>query len=247
MLVTSGKYYLYRHIRKDKNEPFYIGIGTSKNPECKGKTRYERSYSKQRNKIWKDITNKTEWEVEILLESDNYDFILEKEIEFIILYGRIDLGTGILSNLNSGGKGNYNTIASEYKKDRMSKLRKGKVPPNKGVPCSEAVKLQISQTLLGRKASKEQIEKSVRIRKEKAQERGYFMSEEQKKSIGLSNSKLVFQYSLNGDFLGEFASRHVASEETGVNPETIWRWCAKKVTKPCKHTKYIWSYDRKNI
>lgn len=28
MLKNSGKHYLYRHIRLDKNEPFYIGIGT---------------------------------------------------------------------------------------------------------------------------------------------------------------------------------------------------------------------------
>lgn len=26
-----NKYYLYRHIRLDKNEPFYIGIGTKRN------------------------------------------------------------------------------------------------------------------------------------------------------------------------------------------------------------------------
>lgn len=28
MIVEDGKYYLYRHIRNDKNEPFYIGVGT---------------------------------------------------------------------------------------------------------------------------------------------------------------------------------------------------------------------------
>lgn len=28
MIVDNGKYYLYRHIRLDKNEPFYIGIGS---------------------------------------------------------------------------------------------------------------------------------------------------------------------------------------------------------------------------
>lgn len=31
MLVDEGKYYLYRHIRLDKNEPFYIGIGNNLN------------------------------------------------------------------------------------------------------------------------------------------------------------------------------------------------------------------------
>ena len=27
MIEDQGKYYLYRHIRLDTNEPFYIGIG----------------------------------------------------------------------------------------------------------------------------------------------------------------------------------------------------------------------------
>lgn len=31
MIEPEGKYYLYRHIRLDKNQPFYIGIGTKPN------------------------------------------------------------------------------------------------------------------------------------------------------------------------------------------------------------------------
>ena len=43
--------YLYRHIRLDKNEPFYIGIGGD------DKGYYERAYHKisHRNKHWKNI------------------------------------------------------------------------------------------------------------------------------------------------------------------------------------------------
>ena len=109
MLVDNGKYYLYRHIRLDKNEPFYIGIGTKnkliKNP-------YFRSISKyDRNKIWQKITFKTKYEVEILLESNNYNFIKEKEIEFIKLYGRKDLNTGILCNMTDGGNGLINCLS----------------------------------------------------------------------------------------------------------------------------------------
>jgi len=37
MIVDSGKYFLYRHIRLDKNEPFYIGVATEAEKEigCK--------------------------------------------------------------------------------------------------------------------------------------------------------------------------------------------------------------------
>lgn len=243
MIKDSGKYYLYRHIRKDKQEPFYIGIGTSKNPESRGKTKYERSYSTVRNKIWKDIVAKTAWEIEILLESDDYEFLENKEMEFIKLYGRINLGTGILSNLNDGGKGNSNTVTSEYKKNKMKNLMKGKTPPNKGIPCPESTKLQISQTLLGRKLPKEQIENSVKGRKREAEKKGFYMTEEHKIKIGLANSKEVFQYSLDNTFIERFDSRHAASDKTGINPETIWRWCSGKVNKPNKNTKYIWKYN----
>ena len=78
MIENSGKYYLYRHIRLDKNEPFYIGIGTKQNRNCFN-TIYRRAYSKHsRGKIWKFIENKTEYKVEILLESDDRTFIKNK-------------------------------------------------------------------------------------------------------------------------------------------------------------------------
>jgi hypothetical protein len=90
--------YLYRHIRLDKNEPFYIGIGTSKY--------YNRARSKKdRNNIWKKIVNKTDYEIEILFDNLTLEKAKEKEIEFIKLYGRINKKTGVLANLTDGGDG----------------------------------------------------------------------------------------------------------------------------------------------
>ena len=49
--------YVYRHIRLDKNEPFYIGIGAH----------LKRAYEKtKRNKFWYNVVAKTEYNVEIL-------------------------------------------------------------------------------------------------------------------------------------------------------------------------------------
>lgn len=102
MIVDDGKYYLYRHIRLDKNEVFYVGKGTK---IFQGKTEkciYTRAYIKKRNNHWKGITNKTDYRVEILIESNNYEFINQKEIEFINLYKRwVDGGT--LTNIETGG------------------------------------------------------------------------------------------------------------------------------------------------
>lgn len=108
-LLEEGKFYLYRHIRPDKNEPFYIGIGTKNSKYCGSyKHLYQRAYNKEgRNKIWKDILKKNngQFKVDILLETNIYSIIKAKEIEFIALYGRKDKGTGTLANLTDGGDG----------------------------------------------------------------------------------------------------------------------------------------------
>lgn len=71
-------YYLYRHIRLDKNEPFYIGIGTIQIIENKYHY-YSRSKEKSnRNIIWNRIVAKTKYKIDILLESEDYDFIKQK-------------------------------------------------------------------------------------------------------------------------------------------------------------------------
>ena len=89
--------YLYRHIRLDKNEVFYIGIGTDE-------YFFRSKDTKRRNKHWQNIINITSWDYEILYIDNNISLIKEKEIEFIKLYGRkIDGGT--LCNLTMGGEG----------------------------------------------------------------------------------------------------------------------------------------------
>ncbi len=118
----EGKYYLYRHIRLDKNEPFYIGIGTKAK---KGNPYYRSILDKGRNSIWNKITNKTTYQTEIILESNDYEFIKTKEKEFISLYGRIDSKTGILSNMTSGGEGIKDIIYTAERKKKLSLRFKG--------------------------------------------------------------------------------------------------------------------------
>ncbi len=125
------KYYLYRHIRHDKNEPFYIGIGTKiKNYTSNPTVEYQRAFTKikkRRNTIWSKIIEKTDYSVEILFESNNYDFIKEKEKEFIKLYGRIDLKTGSLSNLTDGGEGSLNVSYNPIRAKKISDKNKGRI------------------------------------------------------------------------------------------------------------------------
>ena len=164
------KYYLYRHIRNDKNEPFYIGIGTYRKDRFGAISSKDRAYMKSgRNNLWEKITKKTTYNVEIILESENLDFIRQKEIEFIKLYGRKDNSTGILANMTDGGEGRYNSIFSDkerlnksiatkkrYALFPMSQETKDKIgKANKGRKMSEEFKLKNSIAKIGKKLSEE--------------------------------------------------------------------------------------------
>ena len=105
-----NNYILYRHIRLDKNEPFYIGISDN----------YNRPFSKHsRNRYWKHIINNTEYKVEIILDGLTRNEVEQKEIEFISLYGRKDLGLGTLVNLTNGGTGGLGLKHSQESKNKM--------------------------------------------------------------------------------------------------------------------------------
>ncbi len=118
--------YLYRHIRLDKNEPFYIGVGGLDTID----EEYSRAYDKRgRNKIWRNITKKTKYEVEIVLDNLEREESLLKEVEFIALYGRIDLETGTLANLTNGGEGGKGHIVSEQVREYLRSIYIGKPRP----------------------------------------------------------------------------------------------------------------------
>lgn len=127
MIEDNGKYYVYRHIRLDSEIPFYVGIGT----KAKGNTHkrvYNRSYAKRdRTNHWKNIVNNIGYRIEILLETNDYQFALQKEIEFIGLYGRRDRQLGSLLNLTDGGEGQTGIIRSEETRKRLSESLKGRM------------------------------------------------------------------------------------------------------------------------
>lgn len=108
------RYYVYRHIRLDKNEPFYIGIGAKKKDRYTVWTsEYKRAFEIiRRNNVWKSIVSRTEFEVEILAEFESYKEAQEKEKELIKYYGRIINNTGCLANLTEGGEGAAGRIAT---------------------------------------------------------------------------------------------------------------------------------------
>lgn len=157
-------YYMYRHVRLDKNEVFYIGIGRKLKKidnVLHDHTIYSRAFTDDsRNNIWRSITNKTDYRVDILFESDDRNIIIEKEIEFISLYGRIDLRTGSLANMTSGGEGVAGRSeelrksmrdkmtgrkVSEESKEKMSKIKQKENNPMFNRKHSEETRKKISE------------------------------------------------------------------------------------------------------
>ena len=162
----ENNWYVYRHIRLDKNEPFYIGIGCQKD--------FGRAYQKgkRRSLFWNKIVSKTKYDIEIIFEQVSKIFACEKEKEFILLYGRKELKTGSLVNLTIGGDappinfGEKNSMKKQINKDKISLFMKNRI-------VSEETKLKQSiskkknlikpPSRLGSKMTKELIEKQ-RIR-----------------------------------------------------------------------------------
>lgn len=119
--------YVYRHIRLDKNEPFYIGIGSN----CT-KVMYKRAKETHgRNKIWKDIVAKTKYAIEILIDNISIEEAQIREVYFISLYGKIING-GMLANLTDGGEGCLGLIHSDETKAKLSNAKKGRPSKMKG-------------------------------------------------------------------------------------------------------------------
>jgi hypothetical protein len=165
--------YVYRHIRHDKNEPFYIGIGSSNN--------YKRAYSTDsRNKIWKSIISKTNYDVEILFYDITWDEACEKEIEFIDLYKR-KCDNGILANLSKGGEGGATGFKRDINSVKIGALKRI------GIKKSNEAKLKISKAIKGIKLTNEHKEK-IRIRMiGNSYTLGIKLTDEHKQKISQSN------------------------------------------------------------
>jgi len=152
-------YYLYRHIRLDTNEVFYIGIGTKNNKHLGFSSEYKRAYYKKgRTNHWKNIINKTNYNVEILFESDSLSIIYEKEREFIKLYGRKDLNKGTLVNHNNGGGGLEGSKHTEEAKKKISESNKGRISAMLNKKHSEETKFKIGLASKGKKLTIKQKE-----------------------------------------------------------------------------------------
>lgn len=193
--------YVYRHIRLDKNEPFYIGISNSET--------YERAYTKShRNNMWHKIIKKTDYRVDIVIDGLTYEEAKEKECEFIALYGRININTGILCNMTDGGDG---TVGYVFEEETREKIRQA----NTGWKPTEEMLKKMSKARKGKKFSEEHCKNLSKACM------GRYLSDEIKKKI--SESK-------RGVKLG---GKLVLDLETGIYYDSLKEACEYKGIKLC--------------
>jgi hypothetical protein len=209
--------YVYRHIRIDKNEPFYIGIGSDMT--------YKRAREKsRRSNLWNKIIAKSDYDVEILLDDITFEEAKNKEIEFIKLYGRIDLGNGTLANLTDGGDGTPNRIFTPEHKRKLSlsqigkkiseeqkdKLRKYRV----GIPNSPETRLKISKANKGRVNTLELMELLINRKGKKNPAFGITGAK-------CKNFKGFIQVFKNGVYLGKYEGLRHCAESFGVEATKV--------------------------
>lgn len=166
---------VYKHIRKDTNEVFYIGIGKSE----------KRAYNAtKRNQYWKRIIEKYSYDIEIIETDLTWEAACEIEKQLIKKYGRADLGLGSLVNMTDGGDGTKNMLlTNEY----LTKLRKPKSEEFRlkciGRTHSEETKQKMSEAKLGKKRPVEVMENIVNKRKLNGT---YSVSNETKKKLSIA-------------------------------------------------------------
>jgi hypothetical protein len=180
--------YVYRHIRLDINQPFYIGIGKD---DQNGS--FPRAYSmKGKNSHWNGIVAKTDYRVDIIINDVTWDEAKEKEIEFIALYGRKDKKKGPLCNQTDGGDGVIGGIMKEETKKKISDFqlslnKKGKP----GRKWTEESKRKLSKTNTGFKHTEES---KIKMRIPKSEEHKEKLSLLKKGKPGVKAKRNTCEY-----------------------------------------------------
>jgi len=122
------EYYTYAYLREDRT-PYYIGKG-------KGSRIYRKT---RRIKPPKDKSR-----IIFLKQNLTEEEAFKHEIYMIAVFGRINLGTGILHNMTNGGEGGSGRVLSEETRRKLSDANRGKNHPNYGKTTSLETKAKMS-------------------------------------------------------------------------------------------------------
>ena len=130
----NNKYYTYAYLREDRT-PYYIGKGKGKRILYKKNSEGLR-VPKDKNRVIFLKQNLTEEEA------------FKHEIYMISVFGRKDLGTGILHNRTNGGEGTSGRCWKDETRQKLSIAHTGKV-------LSDETKQKLSELNMGKILSQE--------------------------------------------------------------------------------------------
>ena len=153
------EYYTYAYLRED-GTPYYIGKGN-------GNRAFKRT-----KKCIKPPKDKSR--IILLKQNLTEEEAFKHEIYIIAVFGRKDLGTGILHNRTDGGEGSSGATRSLELRNKISKSLKGRI-------VSEETKRKLSEIGKGKVISEETKRKMSQSRKNRV------VTEETRKKLSLSH------------------------------------------------------------
>ena len=149
-MVNPNRFYTYAYLREDRT-PYYIGKGIK-----------YRIYSTNRKGL-KPPKDKTR--IIFLKQNLTEEEAFKHEIYMIAVFGRKDIGTGILHNKTDGGDGAFGAVRSEETRKKLSEVNKGKNNPNYGKSFSNEHRKKLSEAHKGKVLSEEHRRKNSEAKK----------------------------------------------------------------------------------
>lgn len=123
----SKLFYVYEIIDPFTNLPFYVGKGTLN--RCYDHLKNLDSKSHKNNKIRKILDSGNQVIIRKVFWTDNEQEAFTEEKRLILLYGRKNIKTGMLTNLTNGGEGVSGWIMSNKQRMKISKRVSGEGNP----------------------------------------------------------------------------------------------------------------------
>ena len=133
-MVNPNRFYTYAYLREDRT-PYYIGKGKE-----------DRAFIKNRKGI-RPPNDKCK--ILILKQNLTEEEAFNHEKYMIDVFGRKDLGTGILHNRTDGGEGPSGVIKSEETRRKLSEANKGEKSHMYGKSLSQETKRKLSELNTG--------------------------------------------------------------------------------------------------
>jgi hypothetical protein len=151
-MVNPNRFYTYAYLRVDRT-PYYIGKGEGR-----------RLYEKHRKGI---SVPKDKSRIIFLKQNLTEEEAFKHEIYMIAVFGRKDLGTGILHNRTDGGDGSSGFRHSKETLIKLSEMKKGENHPQYGKSPSREHRRNISEAKKGKSQSEQHKRKLSEANKNK--------------------------------------------------------------------------------